>query len=613
MATSVRSETFDLVSAARRLPPIAPIEHVFVLMLENRSFDHLFGLSGIHGVAAPPAGFGFASGASDRLMRDPPHEYEDVAAQIAGGTMTGFGTSGDDTKLGDDLKQACAQLGKSLSDATGEEIGRVCQALGQATAGAAAFVQQLQSAVNTATAPLGAWLQKYEEARKMLADEIAKVEAEKVALDFSYTFNEATESVLLIEVGFRTPTDAAKALYSAFWSGDLGNYPSMISLCSREGSATEMRGTLAKSRKITGASGFGLQFLGLTGQGTVTDIQQISVTSDVRTGMVIAASNNALLDSAVKMNSDVSETSISIGLEMLGAANVQAPFDAAFKASGDQLTKQNIVNFFAMLEGMKAVRSGTGAKVLSYLFGTASNADSRVGSATFNGKLVIDTNGWRTLLSTTTDAFASSIRQHCMQALSVAVRVDAERGAEDVGAGPEQWVAMWLGETGWDEAGFWARAEGAAVWSTFADSVYDAAGAAGGDQIPHVQGGLARTPYDRSLRLLWLVAFVTKGARQAWPAVIAEQELIASLPQGAQNNADVVFQRLSELSRKLCMGLDAAFEFDVPDIIQPIKVSWLFLGVVAAFANLASPDGLNIFLLRVATNDHTGTTAKYFI
>lgn len=33
------------------------VDHLIVLMLENRSFDHLFGLSGL--VAPPPAHFGF--------------------------------------------------------------------------------------------------------------------------------------------------------------------------------------------------------------------------------------------------------------------------------------------------------------------------------------------------------------------------------------------------------------------------------------------------------------------------------------------------------------------------------------------------------------------------
>jgi phospholipase C len=78
---------------------MAKIEHVFVLMLENRSLDHFFGLSGL--VPPPPAQFGFGPGALDRLKTDPPHEYDDVAKQVAGGAMTGFpAASGPDAMKG---------------------------------------------------------------------------------------------------------------------------------------------------------------------------------------------------------------------------------------------------------------------------------------------------------------------------------------------------------------------------------------------------------------------------------------------------------------------------------------------------------------------------------
>jgi len=66
------------------------IEHVFVLMLENRSFDQLFAFSGIPGVPQPPATSGFVSGAPDRLTSDPAHEFKSVRDQISGGAMTGF-------------------------------------------------------------------------------------------------------------------------------------------------------------------------------------------------------------------------------------------------------------------------------------------------------------------------------------------------------------------------------------------------------------------------------------------------------------------------------------------------------------------------------------------
>lgn len=71
---------------------MSKVDHVFVLMLENRSTDHFLGLSGL--IPPPPAQFGFTSGATDRLDNDPPHEYDDVAKQVAGGAMTGFPLSG---------------------------------------------------------------------------------------------------------------------------------------------------------------------------------------------------------------------------------------------------------------------------------------------------------------------------------------------------------------------------------------------------------------------------------------------------------------------------------------------------------------------------------------
>lgn len=70
------------------------IDHIFVLMLENRSFDHLFGLLGLPGVNPPPMSFGFKAGATDQLANDPPHSFDDVKAQINDGAMDGFSASG---------------------------------------------------------------------------------------------------------------------------------------------------------------------------------------------------------------------------------------------------------------------------------------------------------------------------------------------------------------------------------------------------------------------------------------------------------------------------------------------------------------------------------------
>lgn len=72
----------------------SPIEHVFVLMLENRSFDHFLALSGIPGiVAATPNDpaftnslngktYYFGGGAPEAMPTDPLHEFDDVVEQL---------------------------------------------------------------------------------------------------------------------------------------------------------------------------------------------------------------------------------------------------------------------------------------------------------------------------------------------------------------------------------------------------------------------------------------------------------------------------------------------------------------------------------------------------
>jgi phospholipase C len=80
-----------------------PIQHVFVLMLENRSYDHMLGLSEISGIDAvtgqPTQADGLTGaesntyqgrvypvtrGADNVMPVDPPHEFADVLEQLAG-------------------------------------------------------------------------------------------------------------------------------------------------------------------------------------------------------------------------------------------------------------------------------------------------------------------------------------------------------------------------------------------------------------------------------------------------------------------------------------------------------------------------------------------------
>ncbi|RDS79987.1 alkaline phosphatase family protein [Dyella psychrodurans] len=79
--------------ATASAPVQTRIQHVFVLMLENRSFDHLFALSGISGIVAATSGntnvyngaaYPFGMGAPDQMPTDPGHEFTDVLEQLCG-------------------------------------------------------------------------------------------------------------------------------------------------------------------------------------------------------------------------------------------------------------------------------------------------------------------------------------------------------------------------------------------------------------------------------------------------------------------------------------------------------------------------------------------------
>ena len=97
--SSTPSSTPSLTQAQRRYGNQAQllsqlqsrIQHVFVLMLENRSFDHLFACSGIPGIVCASAAdhnswqgedHAFAGGAPDPMSSDPGHEFTDVLMQL---------------------------------------------------------------------------------------------------------------------------------------------------------------------------------------------------------------------------------------------------------------------------------------------------------------------------------------------------------------------------------------------------------------------------------------------------------------------------------------------------------------------------------------------------
>lgn len=76
-----------------RIAPYAPITHVFVVMLENHSFDNMFAMSGIKGITAATTSdsnlyndetYYVQSSAPLSLPTDPGHEFPDAVEQLCG-------------------------------------------------------------------------------------------------------------------------------------------------------------------------------------------------------------------------------------------------------------------------------------------------------------------------------------------------------------------------------------------------------------------------------------------------------------------------------------------------------------------------------------------------
>lgn len=105
LTLSVSTTEFDVALASggckggmtRLLNVATPITHVFVVMLENHSFDNMFAMSGIQGITAANTSdsnsynginYPVQPSASLSLPTDPGHEFDDVVEQLAGQNAT---------------------------------------------------------------------------------------------------------------------------------------------------------------------------------------------------------------------------------------------------------------------------------------------------------------------------------------------------------------------------------------------------------------------------------------------------------------------------------------------------------------------------------------------
>jgi phospholipase C len=97
MQFNVKLRSGGCTAAMTKVAPYAPVAHVFVVMLENHSFDNMFAMSGIPGIATATMAdsnsyngntFSVQTGAPLSMPTDPGHEFDDVLEQLAGPDAT---------------------------------------------------------------------------------------------------------------------------------------------------------------------------------------------------------------------------------------------------------------------------------------------------------------------------------------------------------------------------------------------------------------------------------------------------------------------------------------------------------------------------------------------
>jgi phospholipase C len=90
---TIRLADGTTTNAMQKIAPPTRVTHVFTVMLENRSFDHMFAMSGIQGIYAATLGnyneyknnqYLVQKGAPLSLPTDPGHEFHDTVEQLCG-------------------------------------------------------------------------------------------------------------------------------------------------------------------------------------------------------------------------------------------------------------------------------------------------------------------------------------------------------------------------------------------------------------------------------------------------------------------------------------------------------------------------------------------------
>lgn len=522
---------------------------------------------------------------------------------LLGVLQTTFGYVQAGTKAG------LATLGAALDTMIGDEVAQVAAALGVATSGFADFLKKLQTQSDSARAPLVAWLQSYERARTRLANAVGQLQSRKLSIEVAASSRHDSGRATLLELQFSQPGEAAQALYSALWTGRLEHRARLLDAAIAEGSVTLLQDLFTQTLKNASQFGFALNVFGLLSvSATATQMDKLMVRS-VGENKILAISEEVDVSDTVLVNGSGSAMSLNINLEMLALADVAPPLSGQFKAAGDKLKREQVLAFFSLLEATGTVSTGTGGRVNDFLFVGAGATGANVAQASITGACVIDRQGWQTLLKVKPDDLAQRVHEACFVALEAAVWTKMEHRYLDML--PRQWLVQWLDYTGWDADEFWSRARSSVNRTSFSDDVLGTV--ANGNTPIAAPGPLLPIAERGSIHLLWEIAQITRGCRDAWTAVEAEAALLDDLAALPAANALATYDKLAALSKTIRTGMAKAFQYNLPDPFQPIKVSWRFLGLMMALSKAAMPNQTPAFVVNVDTLQQNEAVGKLFV
>ncbi len=493
------------------------------------------------------------------------------------------------------LASAVAKLIDDVGSAVGTEIGKAYDkfateanlaidkvakvlVLPSATVGNA--LSAAQTNLTAFTKPLVQWINRYEALRTRIANAIAKVQQQKLALAWAHAYQRDSDRTTIVEVKFSAATAASRKLFAEMSAGRLGNYAALRDACLHDNSAAESQWLMTDVLKRTETDSLTFDFFGLIStSATITAMDQVSISVD-SAGRIVAASDSASVSAALTARNRQTQASIDLELQML-ALNAPPPLSCTFSASGETFTLQNEIDFFGLLTDAGAVGSDVASNVRRLLWSGTSSGAATLTNAELSVLFIPDTAGWGRLLAVSPADLQVAVRKRCLGLLALAMKRNDEGPV--MSGPPASWVQEWMGSTEISETRFWEIA-GGVTWSDSYDQLATLA------EFPTSSGsGNPSGPAQNSVKKLWQIQHLSQGVHDAWLNMQQVNSLFAQVQARTPGlNTATVSKQLSDCSDRIRTGLAQVFTGELADTGKPTKVNWQFLSLIMTLSDIAN-------------------------